>query len=205
MLTPSDRFLNFSRCLLSLLLFSSCEQLQRQQRYLFVIHLHEAASRTDETPRVDHVEQLRGSVRIGEPEQHAWDDSFLAVSSLALLRFRARFSQLQLASAHSSLLVAGLRRGLHRSAQQRNEQRGSCQESGGGCSDRIAPHAIDQAIGELTIAWLVWADISARKPRRRSSLRLTDAALSVAFVLLSQPQPTAAESSERIAAGQTTR
>ena len=65
MLTPSDRFLNFSRWLLSLVFFCSCEQLQRQHRYLFVIHLHEAASRTDETPRVDHVEQLRGSVRIG--------------------------------------------------------------------------------------------------------------------------------------------
>jgi len=90
-LTPSDQFLSFSPCLLSLLCFSSCDQLQRQHRYLFVIHLHEAASRTDETPRVDHVEQLRGSVRIGALEQHAWDDSLSAMSSLALLFFRARF------------------------------------------------------------------------------------------------------------------
>jgi hypothetical protein len=160
MLTPSDRFLNFSRYLLSLLLFCSCEQLQRQQRYLFVIHLHEAVSREDETPRVDHVEQLRGSVRIGSPEQHAWDDSFSAMSSLALLCFRALLLQLQLAAAHSSLLVAVLRRGLHRGAEQRNEQRGSCQEPGGGCSEHIAPHAIHQAIGELTVAWLAWPGLS---------------------------------------------
>lgn len=77
--------------MLPLLFFSSCDQLQRQHRYLFVIHLHEPASRTDETPRVNHVEQLRGSVRLGTPEQHACDDSFSAVSSLALLRLGAPF------------------------------------------------------------------------------------------------------------------